>query len=339
MRSLCVEVAKDRGESVRKILLEMGLLDISLKVKRRDGTILFPVLSAKGLPAGLPVMDMEFEERSLAETDYKKLMHLPDGLQEDLPTSFDVIGDVAVIKLPDPLLPYVHEVGAALRRVLPRLRLVALDRGVKGELRVRDLEIIAGLGELETLHTEYGVKLLIDPSKAYFNPRLSNERMRIASLVRPGEKVIDMFAGVGPFSIVIAKHASPAIVYAIDLNHEAVELMKRNIALNRVKNVVAIEGDARTVIFDLPNPDRMIMNLPHNAVEFFHDALTRLNLGGTIHLYHICEKDEICDTVERLKAEASGSGVEIEVARQEELKTYSPSMSVFSLDIVLRQWR
>ena len=338
MRSLCLKVPKGKGEQVRKKLLEGDLLDISLKVKREGDHILFPVLSEGAASLGYELIEEEFEERELAESDYKGLAEVPEDLKPLLPTSFDVIGDVAIIKLPDELIPNATSIGKALRTAFPRLRTVALDKGVKGELRVRDLEVISGGPGTETTHTEYGIRLIVDPAKTYFNPRLSNERRRIASLIRPGEIVIDMFAGVGPFALMIAKRSSPAVVYAIDLNPDAIEYLRRNIELNRAQKVVPVEGDAREVIFLLPCADRIIMNLPHSAREFFHDALTRLNLGGTIHLYHICDRSEIDSVVQELVTEAKGTGVKLKVARKEELKTYSPSMSVYSLDLVLADW-
>jgi tRNA (guanine37-N1)-methyltransferase len=338
VRSLCVKVPKGKGEAVRKELLQQGWLDISLKVRREGGHIMFPVLDERASALGHPVCEEDFEDRPLAETDYKRLVDLPDGLREMLPTSFDVIGDVGIIKLPDELLPYSKEVGEGLRKAFPRLRSVALDQGVKGELRVRDLQVIAGEEDTETTHLEYGIKLLVDPAKTYFNPRLANERMRVASLVKDQERVIDMFAGVGPFSIMIAKRAHPQMVFAIDLNHDAVEYLKRNLELNKVHKVQPIEGDAREVLFELPHADRIIMNLPHSAVEFFHDALSRLNMGGTIHLYHICEREEIDQVLEGLCRESCGAGVKVEVVRLEELKSYSPSLSVFSADLLLADW-
>jgi tRNA (guanine37-N1)-methyltransferase len=333
-----LKVPKGKGEQVRKKLLEGDLLDISLKVRREGDLILFPVASEAAADLGYELAEEEFEERELVESDYKGLVEMPDSLRALLPTSFDVVGDVAIIKLPDELLPYSKGIGEALRKAFPRLRTVTLDKGVKGELRVRDLEVISGGPGTETTYVEYGVKLIVDPARTYFNPRLSNERRRIASLVKPGETVIDMFAGVGPFAIMIAKHSSPAVIYAIDLNPDAVEFMRRNIELNRAAKVVAIEGDAREALFLLPCADRIIMNLPHSAREFFHDALTRLNQGGTIHLYHICDRSEVDTVVQELITEAKGTGVKLRVARKEELKTYSPSMSVYSLDLVLSDW-
>jgi len=323
---------------VRKILLERGHLDISLKVRKADGHILFPVIAEDAKVVGDELVEEEFEERELAETDYRSLAQVPEELKDLLPTSFDVIGEVGIVKLPEALLPYAKQVGEALRKVAPRLKTVALDRGVKGELRIRELEVIAGGPSTETIHLEYGIKFLVDPAKVYFNPRLANERRRIASLVRQGEVVVDMFAGVGPFSIMIARYALPSLVVAVDLNPDAVEYLKRNIELNKASRVVPYEGDARQVVFDVPCADRIVMNLPHSAIDFFHDALTRLKLQGTIHFYHICERDQASRTINDLISDAKGMGAMLEAMRIEELKTYSPSMSVFSVDFVLVDW-
>jgi tRNA (guanine37-N1)-methyltransferase len=147
-----------------------------------------------------------------------------------------------------------------------------------------------------------------------------------------------MFTGVGPFALMIAKHARPGVVYAMDLNPDAIAYLKENIHLNKATTVRPLEGDARQLVFDVPCADRIIMNLPHTAQDFFHDALTRLKLGGTIHFYTICDRGDIDPLLGRLVLEARGMGVLITVLRQEELKTYSPSSSVFTADIGLVEW-
>jgi tRNA (guanine37-N1)-methyltransferase len=336
VRSLCVRVPKGEGESVRKKLLELGVLDAGLKIIREDGHILFPVLS-DSIP-GLELCEEEFDERRLMDVDYKSLVLLPEELRPLLPTSFDVIGDIGIFRLPQELSAYAKEVGSALLEAFPRLRTIAMDKGVKGEFRVRDLEVVAGDERLETVHQEYGIRLLVDPSRVYFNPRLAGERHRVASLVREGETVIDMFSGIGPFAIMIAKQAKPFVVFALDLNPDCIEYMKRNIEINKVTTVVPIEGDAKHLIFDIPCADRIVMNLPHTARQFYAEALTRLNIGGTIHFYHICERHEIDSVLEQMVLEARGMGVCVDVAHKEELKTYSPSASVFSADLFLRDW-
>lgn len=335
MRSLCVRARKGEGEFVRKKLLEDGLLDQSLYVDKDNEHLYLPVTS---IPDGLDTEEREFREREREERDYKSLANVPEELKPLLPTAFDTLGDIAIIRLPDELLPYANEVGRALMSVFPRLRSIFMDHGVAGELRVRDLEVIAGEDRSETMHVEYGLRFKVDPRKAYFNPRLANERKRIASLVTDGEVVVDMFSGVGPFAIMIARTAKPGLVYAIDLNSEAVEMMRENVELNKADRVVPLEGDARQWIFDIPCADRQIMNLPHSAIDFFADALTRLNLGGVMHLYHICERDEFPAVLDTLVAQARGMGMELQVLRSEELKTYSPSASVFSADLLLAGW-
>jgi tRNA (guanine37-N1)-methyltransferase len=332
-----LKVPKGKGEQVRKKLLEGDLLDISLKVRREGDLILFPVTSEAAASFGYQLEEGDFEGRELAETDYKGLVEVPDDLRPLLPTSFDVVGDVAIIKIPDELLPYKGRIGLALREAFPRLNAVAMDKGVKGELRVRELEVIAGGPGTETMHMEFGVKLLVDPAKTYFNPRLSNERFRVAKLVQQGEVVIDMFAGVGPFSMMIAKHASPEAVYAIDLNRDAIEYLRRNIELNRAFVVKPIQGDARREIGELPQADRIIMNLPHSAREFLGDALAHLRPGGTIHLYQICERGEVESLAKDILGDAGRMGFRVSLARLDELKTYSPSMSVYALDLLLLQ--
>jgi tRNA (guanine37-N1)-methyltransferase len=338
VRATCLRVPRGEAEYVRKKLLADGLLDLSLRIQRDDDHVLLPVLPGAAADLPFELVEADLAVRELNETDYRALVDVPEEVRQQLPTSFDVIGDVAIVRLEDDLLPLANEVGKALLKTYPRLRTVTLDRGVKGELRVRDLEVIAGEDKTETVHTEYGIRLLIDPAKVYFNPRLAGERDRIASLVQNGETVVDMFAGVGPFSIMIAKHARPEAVFAMDLNHDAVEYLKMNVQLNKVSTIVPLEGDARQLIFDVPCADRIIMNLPHSARDFFHDALTRLKVGGTIHFYTICEREDIGPILDRLIMEARGMGVRVAVLRQEELKTYSPSMSVFSADLVLVDW-
>ncbi|MBC7131236.1 50S ribosomal protein L11 methyltransferase, partial [Candidatus Bathyarchaeota archaeon] len=129
----------------------------------------------------------------------------------------------------------------------------------------------------------------VDLAKAYFSPRLAYEHNRVAQLVKEGETVIDMFAGVGPFAIMIAKTHANVKVYAIDINPEAVALLERNIRLNRVDaKVYPFQGDAREIINKrlAGTADRVIMNLPEKAIEFVDAACKALKPeGGIIHFY------------------------------------------------------
>ncbi|MDH7507922.1 MAG: class I SAM-dependent methyltransferase family protein [Methanomassiliicoccales archaeon] len=339
MESWCVRVDASRAEFVRKKLLQLGLLDRSLKVARSRGDVLFPIISERlaDLPDNLKekIETADFEERMSREGNYKQYVKIPQSLVPLLPSSFDIIGDIAVIKLPDELLPYKAEIGEALIMAFPNIKAVALDKGIRGDRRIMDLEIIAGEKRTETVHTEYGLRFKVDIKRTYFNPRLASERRRIASLVTNGEIIIDMFAGVGPFSLMIRKYGMPRIIYAIDFNTDAIDYLRKNIVINRLDRIVPICAEARVAIEDLPPADRIVMNLPHSTGEFIMTALNKLEEGGILHTYFISAKSKEYTFVEWVKCECTKAGISIDLLRCEELKSYSPAASVYSLDLLL----
>ena len=326
----CIRVPKSEGNPVRIRLKEEGKLNIDARIRAEGDHLLIPILSDSF--EDYEVLDEELEIQEHQETDYRNL--LPEGIRDILPNSFDNIGDVLVVKLVDELLPMKHEIGEALLKVSSSTRAVFLDHGVKGELRIRDLELIAGTGGSETRHRESGVTIMTDPAKVYYNPRLATERERVASMVKDGEVIIDMFAGVGPFPLTICRYARPKVVYAIDLNHYAVEYLRTNIRLNRFDNIVAMEGDARESIKDLPMVDRVIMNLPQIAQEFLPDALAKTKVGGIVHMHKIMGREESDKVVALIMDEMNSKGLNCRLSGKRELKTYSPSASVYVLDII-----
>ena len=326
----CIRVPKSEGNPVRIRLKEEGKLNLDAKIRAEEDSLLIPILSDSF--EGYEVTDAELEVLKHQETDYRKL--LPEEIRDILPNSFDNIGDVLILKLVDELLPMKHEIGDALLKVSPSTRAVFLDSGVKGELRIRDLELIAGTGGSETRHRESGVTIMTDPAKVYYNPRLATERERIASMVKDGETIIDMFAGVAPFPLTICRYARPKIVYAMDLNHDAVEYMKTNIRLNRFDNIIAMEGDARELIKTLPDADRVIMNLPQIAQDFLPDALAKTKVGGVVHMHKIMGREESDKVIALIIDGMNSKGLNCRLAEKRELKTYSPSASVYVLDII-----
>lgn len=326
----CVRVPKREGEPVRSKLAAEGNLDLDSRIRADGDFLLIPILCDTF--DGYEVVDAEMEGQGHRPKDYRDVAEVPEDLKGTLPSSFDVVGDVAMMKLPDDLLPYKGTIGEALLEVNHSLRTVFLDSGVKGEFRIRDLEQIAGSGSSETVHKEFGVRLYTDPSRVYFNPRLSTERSRIASLVRDGEVVIDMFAGVAPFGTVICRMANPEVVYSIDLNPDAEHFARLNAEKNHVGQVVPMTGDSSKLVYDLPMADRIIMNLPQIADRFLRYAMDRLKAGGVAHMYKIIEREEFPSFCDALTEEMRGFGHDISIGWSE-LKTYSPTMSVYSMDI------
>jgi tRNA (guanine37-N1)-methyltransferase len=151
----------------------------------------------------------------------------------DLYSAFDQIGDIIVVRIPDSLLSKKKVIGETLLEAVHPARSVFYQSSdVSGDFRTRKLEVIAGEDNTETEYREYGCRFRVDVEKAFFSPRLSTERKRIADLVQDGEVLINMFGGVGMFSIVAAKMKN-CTVYNIDLNPHASKLCEQNIKLNK----------------------------------------------------------------------------------------------------------
>ncbi|MBO4797526.1 MAG: class I SAM-dependent methyltransferase family protein, partial [Candidatus Methanomethylophilaceae archaeon] len=240
--AVCIRVPKAEGESVRSGLISAGILDTRFRISS-DGDYLYIPITADSY-MDYPAVVTEQEERERRIRDYREAADVPDGLRELLPSSFDVVGDIAMIKIPPELLPYKEQIGNAMLLAGRNLRSVFSDSGVKGEFRIRDLERIAGTGPSETVHREFGTRLYTDPARVYFNPRLSSERARIASEVKKGEIIIDMFGGVAPFGTVICRLSEPAAVYSVDLNPEAERYARMNAERNGIKVLKPITGDS-----------------------------------------------------------------------------------------------
>lgn len=204
--------------------------------------------------------------------------------------SYDVIGDIAIIRLNDDLVDKAKIVAEAIMETQKRVKTVLRQTSPVSDIyRIRKLEWVLGEKKTETEYKEFGCVFKMDLAKVYFSPRLSNERMRIARKVKDNEVVVNMFAGVGTYSIIIARHSKPEKVYSIDINPEAVKYMKENIRINKVQEVVVpILGDAREVIEkSLKNSaDRVLMPLPERAIDYLDSAVSALKLcGGFIHYY------------------------------------------------------
>ena len=301
--SLCIKIKKIHGEKALVLAKKLGIINRALKIHHNAEHIYLPIVQqprenemAK-LEAQVPDFELTTNVFTEKKSQRKPLVQviekgLPPNLLNSLPRALDIIGDIAVIEVPPELKARVHEslIGEAILSTHKNVRTVLAKVGaVSGTYRLRDFEVIAGEYRTNTIHKEYGCQFQVDVAKAYFSPRLSNEHNRIASLVRKGETVLDLFAGVGPFSVLTAKKNPSAKVYSVDINPEAVELLEKNIRLNRVESrVTPILGDAKQVVEAklLGVADRVIMNLPEKAIEFVGAACKAMKpIGGTIHHY------------------------------------------------------
>ena len=323
----------DRGDEFRRSLKDRGLLAKGLRIDEDDGRLRIPTLGR--VDVGWPAKETEFEEAFTPIRSYKEIVHVPEAFRPQLPTAFDVIGDIAVLKIPEPLESYRAEIGRAILAWNRNLRVVAQDRGVQGKLRVRKLEIIAGGARTRTTHVEYGLRYRVDVARAYFSPRLGSERLRVTEQVAPGETVADPFAGVGPYAILIARRRSPRKVIASDANPVAVDLLRQNVAANRAERVEVREGDARDVLRSVAPVDRIILDLPHSAMEFLPDALAALGRRGTVHIYAILGDADREDREGAIRAAVAKSGRKVETLAVHVVRAYSPTQHHIAFDLTV----
>jgi len=331
MESICLVVPRKKAEPVRRRLMEKDILRKDLQIRSDAKNVYLPV--KQRIDLGFPVETADFKEVEEEVTDYRVLVDIPEELRPLLPSSYDTLGSIAVVKMADEVAKYASQIGSAIIATQKSIKTVCADFGVVDQYRTRDIKVVAGEKTTETVHKEYGMTFVMDISKVFFSPRLATEREIVAKEVKAGETVIDMFAGIGPFSILIAKTRSPKVVYAIDMNPEAVNYMKQNIALNKVTTVVPIQGDARAEILRLEKADRIIMNLPHDARSYVREAIGALKPGGVIHYYEIMEEHELGKRLDEIADAARAEGRVMKETARRRVKSYSPTMNFYALEL------
>lgn len=327
VQALGVRVPRAEAEATRRRLLDLDALRIDLTVGRDGDFVVFPVLDSCG--PRLPAIEFDFQPREVRVATYQDL--LPRELHESAPRAFDVLGDIVIVKVPSDLWPQAARIGAALLS-FHRARAVFHDRGVKDPYRVRELERIAGTGSAQTTVHENGVRLHVDPSKAYFSPRLAGERERVVAKVKPGEHLVDLFGGVAPLGVQAAKVG--AIVDSIDLNPDAVALARSNAEENNVTDRLTLHcGDARVVAKQLTPADRIFMNLPHGAKEFLDVACALAKPGATIHHHEILPAADIETREQELKSQLAKLGRHVHAIAIRTVRNYSPQEAHFAFDL------
>ena len=323
--TLSIKVAKSHGEKLIVLANKLALREREFEIQSDEKYVYMPVVrepsqEEKNLfKEKAPEFQLEvrvFKQRAHREKTLMEVLEnqLPPHSQASLPKALDIVGDIAIVEVPPELKTHEKLLGEAILQTHKNVRTVLAKAGaVGGTYRLREFDVIAGEHKTNTLHKEFGCQYYVDVAKAYFSPRLSHEHQRVASLVQKGETVVDLFAGVGPFAVLIAKNNANVKVYALDINPEAVELLKRNVRLNRVENrVIPILGDARQIVEEklLGVADRVIMNLPESAAEFVDVACNSLKpTGGVVHFYgFVRTPDSIEELENRFSKSVENSG-------------------------------
>jgi tRNA (guanine37-N1)-methyltransferase len=258
--------------------------------------------------------------------------------------SYDIIGDIAIIHVPESSQKLRQAIAEAVLKTHKHVRAVWHQNSpVSGNLRLRTLEWVAGEKRTETIHKEYGCVFKVDLTHCYFSPRLSYERMRIAKQVRMGEVIVNMFAGVGCYSIIIVKYSEVDRIYSLDINPKAIEYMQENVRLNKVEGkVLSFLGDSKRIIQErLQNiADRVLMPLPKLAYEYLDYAFVALKPnGGWIHYYDFVHADKEESPIMKVETKVSrklqNMGIDSEILSSRVIRTTGPNWYQIAVDILV----
>jgi len=334
----CVRVPREDGEAARSTLAEANLVTETREIVVEDGWLYIPVTDATAVPDDYEVVSRDVPTRETQTT--------PADLVDFTP-SYERIGDVVVVDEDDPERAQTLA-AAVMSSAIPARAVINRASKVKGDLRVRDWEVLAVAEDgtdrapTETVHREYGCEYALDLASVYFSPRLATERHRVAEQVRAGEQALDMFAGVGPFVVPFAKRGATAV--GVDLNDTAIEYLRENARRNGVADrVTAIHGDVRTVAEPGGTDgtayrdwaDRLVMNLPHSADEFLDTAVELAGGECVLHYYDIQHEDDPYGPGERAIRAAAEPEYAVTVETRHTVRSYAPHELNVVLDVRL----
>ncbi len=283
-------VPRARAEEVRRALLERAALRTDVAILRGEGTVTFPLRPDVPIPSDWgEVVERTFSpHRPRGPGEFRELLPWGPELLADLPRSFDVIGEIVLVRIPPSLETRKEEIGEALLRFVPGARIVGWDRGVHGPERRRSVERIAGAGGWRTRHRENRLEIEVDVERAYFSPRLAREHALVAGAVAAGERVYDLACGVGPFSLTIAQGARAREIVAVDANEEAIALLRSSAARYPFASRIRAERARIEAFVESAEPfERAVFNLPREGIKYAPLVARAVAPGGRLHYYEV----------------------------------------------------
>ena len=270
----------------------------------------------------------------LTEEQYKNL---------EIPSGFQRIGDIIILTLKQDILKdkiLTKEIGKAMLNIFPTVKTICIRTGIiKGKFRKPQLRVIATKDKknpTETIHTEYGFKYKFDVAKIMWSKGNLNERIRIAKTVKSDQIVVDMFAGIGYFTIPISSKAKK--VYAIELNPIAFHYLNENLKLNKIDNVIAINKDCKNAVLELAGQgvkaDHIVMGLLPSCKPYLKYAMLIAKHGTIIH-YEGLSNTHGKNLFNEVSEEASNHNFKAKLLTASRVKSYKPKVWHYTVDVML----
>lgn len=317
-----VLVREKDSEIVRQKLLFENTLDKTRKLVKKKGFVEVPV-TENFMDDGLSVIEQDKPEFYIPKKTLSESLDVPEHENKLLPAGWQILGDIIIVCISKQLEHRKKDIGGALLSLYPGCSTVLLDRGINGQMRQPEREIIAG-EKTATVHRENGCFFKLDAMRLMYSQGNLAERMRMSKLGK-GDVVVDMFAGIGYFSIPMAVHSKPKKIFAIEINPVAYDYLKENIRLNKVGDIVEpVSGDC-SYVAPTGTANRVIMGYL-DAYEYLGHGIRALLPGGIIH-YH----EAVPEAVERrptmrVIGAALSAGRKAEIINTRRIKKYSPGV-------------
>lgn len=252
-----------------------------------------------------------------------------------LPEKWEKIGDIVIVKLDEKLKSYGEEIGKTYAEVLHCKTVLNDVGGISGIYREPNVEILYGSKNTEVVHKENGVRYKLDVAKIMFSSGNMDERLRMANISNKNETVVDLFAGIGYFTLPMAVYSKPKKIFSCEINPVAYEYLCKNIVLNHVTSIVQpLFGDNRKTA---PKnvAERVIMGYFKDTEKFLPTAFDCLkNCTGIIHFHNVCSDELFPETpLKIVEKTADKYKRNVELLTYRVIKSYAPGVSHIVLDI------
>lgn len=335
----CIKVHRENAEKAKRYLIRNGLFNRGYRVFSRKSFIYFPILhTPKGNDAKvlkqLGSIESETFEESITKSYKEMLIEEFKGI-DNLPTGYDLIGNIAVI---DADAGKAKKIAKIIKSINKGVETVVRKGGaVAGVYRTRRYVHVLGKMNFVARYKENNCLFVFDIRKAFFSTRLAYERQRISKLVKRDEHVVVMFAGVGPFAIEIAKAVPSSRVIAMELNKYAYKSMLDNIKLNHVRNVAPELGDVKKLVVKHKGfADRIVMPLPKDSYKFLGTVLTLAKPKCIVHYYTFGKKESAFEDNENMLRDFfEAKGLKVKVISKRVVRPYSAKEIEIVIDFVL----